>query len=1074
MTNSYVLGLDIGITSVGWGIIDKQDNVIDCGVRLFEEADASNNATRREKRGARRVKRRRQQRVLEMRRLLLKEGVIDALHFKPLKNPYDIRVKGLSHALSNDEIATALLNITKRRGSTLDVEDLLEEESEDEKNAKVTLANNTKEIIESGKHVCEIQRDRFNETGVVRGHQNIFKSEDYAKEARAMLEHQSLGESFIEQAVDLITRKRHYSEGPGSHESPTPYGRFRVDEDTGEITEVNLIEEMRGRCSVYPDEFRAPLKSFSAELFNFLNDLNNLRIAGAQSHLTVDQKNLLIEEIRKKGYLSPKKDPAKAIGKLLDINPELISGFRQDSKGNPIITEFLGYQQFLKAFKPLNASIDSYMDRIDEIAEVLTSNKLPSERKKAFGNLKLDTAVSEGLAEMTKFEKYHSLSLKAIGEITEELLITNKNQMEIITESNMVQETVPTRLSIDENAILSPVAKRAHRQALLVVEALQEKYGYFDSIVVETTRAKNSADEKKAIQDAQSRNKERKKEAEQLVENEYGDIISQRLSGTKKLKIRLYKEQNGQCAYTYNSLDLRRIVEGDDPYEIEHIIPYSVSMDNSYHNKVLVEHKANQIKGQKTPFGYFKSGQAYGTIQTYEAFKREVLQNNNYSRKKKDNLLNEEDITKFDNLEEFTARNLVDTSYAVRSLMSSMRKFYKGHAIPTKIFTIRGHVTNLFRNIGMNELYKDNPSIESIEDNPLFKDRGQYHHHAIDALIAARLSEQKLVKNLMKVHRSEKLNKETGEIVQDTTPLEDGKLIRFVKSLADFDPGQYRFSWKVDKKPNRQFSDETIYSTRNYEDKEFVIKKYKDIYDLDNKKLESVLFDKKEDLLVYKNDPKTFELLQQAYQQYAHEKKPFQAYMEEHGDLRKYSKKGNGPAITQLKYTDGKLGSHMDISHKYSAKDKKVVLQQITPYRTDFYKSPEGRIKFVTIRRAELRPKEAKDGTKYYSIDQNLYDKKLKEKDIAPEAEFLHTFNRNEIIELTFNNKGTITKEQWRFIVTNDDKANVIEVKPIENVSEKPQIRKSISDKVTNVEKIAVSPIGEKQKVNHEPLKLRV
>lgn len=49
MQNNYILGLDIGVTSVGWGIIDKQDNVIGKGVRLFEEADASNNEKRREK-----------------------------------------------------------------------------------------------------------------------------------------------------------------------------------------------------------------------------------------------------------------------------------------------------------------------------------------------------------------------------------------------------------------------------------------------------------------------------------------------------------------------------------------------------------------------------------------------------------------------------------------------------------------------------------------------------------------------------------------------------------------------------------------------------------------------------------------------------------------------------------------------------------------------------------------------------------------------------------------------------------------------------------------------------------------
>lgn len=60
MKRNYILGLDIGITSVGYGIIDFETrDVIDAGVRLFKEANVDNNEGRRLKRGARRLKRRR-------------------------------------------------------------------------------------------------------------------------------------------------------------------------------------------------------------------------------------------------------------------------------------------------------------------------------------------------------------------------------------------------------------------------------------------------------------------------------------------------------------------------------------------------------------------------------------------------------------------------------------------------------------------------------------------------------------------------------------------------------------------------------------------------------------------------------------------------------------------------------------------------------------------------------------------------------------------------------------------------------------------------------------------------------
>ena len=56
----------------------------------------------------------------------------------------------------------------------------------------------------------------------------------------------------------------------------------------GQIQQIDLIEKMRGKCSVYPNESRAPKMSLSAELFNFLNDLNNLTVDGEK--LTTEEK----------------------------------------------------------------------------------------------------------------------------------------------------------------------------------------------------------------------------------------------------------------------------------------------------------------------------------------------------------------------------------------------------------------------------------------------------------------------------------------------------------------------------------------------------------------------------------------------------------------------------------------------------------------------------------------------------------------------------------------------------------------------------------------------------------------
>ena len=69
--NKLVLGLDIGITSVGYGVIDMESNdFVDYGVRLFKEGTAEDNENRRTARSRRRLLSRRHTRIEDMKKLL--------------------------------------------------------------------------------------------------------------------------------------------------------------------------------------------------------------------------------------------------------------------------------------------------------------------------------------------------------------------------------------------------------------------------------------------------------------------------------------------------------------------------------------------------------------------------------------------------------------------------------------------------------------------------------------------------------------------------------------------------------------------------------------------------------------------------------------------------------------------------------------------------------------------------------------------------------------------------------------------------------------------------------------------
>lgn len=127
----YRLGLDIGITSVGWAVIEDNEKgepigIVDLGVRIFEAAEhpktgASLAEERSKKRSSRRRTRRRTHRVDRVKKLLVSYGIIDAEKLQTLYlnnnfNIYEIRVRALDYEISKYELSALLINFVKRRG----------------------------------------------------------------------------------------------------------------------------------------------------------------------------------------------------------------------------------------------------------------------------------------------------------------------------------------------------------------------------------------------------------------------------------------------------------------------------------------------------------------------------------------------------------------------------------------------------------------------------------------------------------------------------------------------------------------------------------------------------------------------------------------------------------------------------------------------------------------------------------------------------------------------------------------------------------------------------------------------
>ncbi|PSL46969.1 CRISPR-associated Csn1 family endonuclease [Salsuginibacillus halophilus] len=1031
----YTFGLDVGIASVGFGVIDENMNVVEAGVRLFPEADANENEGRRIKRGARRLQRRRKHRQERLNYLLKNYNF--PVDNPSEKNPYELRVKGLSEQLTESELIAALQHLIKRRGvHNVDADDGKEDHDESSLSTKDQIKQN--ERLLEDKHVCEVQLERLQANGEVRGHRNRFHTKDYVREAEQLMQtqqnyHQKIDHSFIQTLIQLLEQRRAYYEGPG----------FGSEYGWNQDTEL-WFEKMMGTCTYFPEETRAVKNSYSAELFNVLNDLNNLTLTRSEeTRVTEDEKEDLIQYV----FLASGKPTLKKIAKRLGIREEDIRGYRVDRSGKPEFN-MMEFSQRIQKVEPylLKESVEC----LDQIAEILTvwqdyDNKLA---KLQALELKYPETVLNKLAELN-FTGTHALSLKAIHYLLPDLWGTNKNQMELFSDYGLQPKKVQLHgmkqipHEYIHDLIISPVVKRSFIQSIRIINALRKKYGEPEEIVIELAREKNSDDQKQFLRKLQKENEAVNKQVREKL-----DEMGVEAKKGMFEKLRLWHYQDGHCMYSLKEIPIEDLVNNHTRYEVDHIIPRSVSFDDSQANKVLVHTGENQKKGNQTPFQYMKSGRS---AITYEAFKTHVLQlaksKEKVSKKKKEYLLEERDITKYDVQKEFINRNLVDTRYATREIMNLLQAYFKENETDVKVKSINGSVTNYLRKLWS-----------------LNKDRDiDYKHHAEDALVAAMAgylleNHNNFQEQAAMMKEEKKVDMETGEVLNEGEfAASFTEKMEKVKQIREFP--NYKYSHRIDQKPNRQLMNDTLYSTRKVEGEEYVIGKVADLYNPDNEKVKKQFDKNPESFLMYTHDPKTFEKLKVVMEQYKEFKNPLAAYHQEKETmLTKYSKKGNGPPVKSLKYYQKKLGDYKDLSHKFDSKDKRIVALSIKPFRLDMYYEG-GRYKFITIRYDDLQ--ETEDG---YVIDRTDYSEKLNAKQIESDSNFLFSLYKNDIFQMD---------GQWyRFIGVNNDGTNRIEVDLIQKKSEK-RLLPTIGKKINLIEKYHRNVLGDQFGASNEKLKFK-
>lgn len=740
---SKIIGLDIGIASVGWGVIDSdRQRIIDAGVRVFAKAEAPKTGSslaepRRLARSTRKRLRRRQHRLERLKDLFVTSGLIAKTEresvFRSAKHapsPWQLRSEGLTRQLSLEEWARALFHIARRRGF--------------KSNRKGQL--NDREV---GKLLAGLEENArlLKQGSYTTVGEMFFKHPKFAAKKRnhsASYEHTVARELLVHEVEILFERQRRFGNVGASKGLEDEF--LVIFSSQRSYDDNDQINRMRGSCTFEAKQPRAAKLSYSAELFVLASKCNSLRFAEegqAHHHLSEEQRRQLkglALQLSKLSYrqLRQKLDIPEA-SRFVGLNYTSAAKQGKDAE-EQVFIELKGFHALKKAIekscgKTAWANLAAKPTELDMIAEILSCWKTDANRQRELLAIGLSQALVDALIPLAVFSQFINLSTAAIHRLLPlmEQGIAYAQACDQIYPShdkparNHRQQLLPL-LPFED--IRNPVVFRALTQTRKLINAIIRKHGSPQRVNIELSQElSKSFQQRKSIENAQQQFRRQKERSCQQFASVYGHIPN----GYELHKFRLHQQQNGRCPYSGQPIDSQRLIEPGYT-EIDHILPWSRSFDDNLNNKVLVLSAENQQKADQTPFEYIAKQDP--TNLNWQRFKAEVA---DYPQAKRWRLLKQNLDPK--EAQALRQRNSTDASYIARYL----KKFIKQNL---KMTGSDRHPVQTSNRILSNYL--------KVRWG-LLKGRGQSdRYHGLDALVVAGISPS-LMQQLADASRGQEL-----------------------------------------------------------------------------------------------------------------------------------------------------------------------------------------------------------------------------------------------------------------------------------------------------------------------------
>ena len=777
--NKYRLGLDLGTNSIGWAAVSLDDNdepngVLGMGVRIFPDgrdaqSKTSNAVDRRIARGQRRGRDRYLKRRGELMEALVEFGLMPQNEPQRKKleqlNPYLLRVCALDQPLEPFELGRALFHLDQRRGFKSNRKAGGDEA--EGKNMGATIGELRQKIEDSGARTLgEFLAHRHENGETVR-----------AREGTGLYPDRSMYEAEFN-AIQKTQAPHHALNGE-------QWDRLR-----------ETIFFQRPLKPVHPGwcqfEFESEERRAARALpvfqeFRMLQEVGNLKVRdGFQPERSLNdrERERFLKRLRSGKDIDFRK-LTRDLGLPHGLTFNLARGGREKIDGDKSAAA-LGNKDLFGS-RWLNLSLP---ERNEIVRFLLDTEEPEAVKQKARKEWGLNDAQAEAVSKVSLVTGYGNLSEKAIRNILTHLeagmgydqaVVAAGYRHHSVFRNDGAHECLPYYgEALPRDAVGADPSKDPEKdgeparygrfpnptvniglnQLRRVVNRLIEVHGKPEEIIVELARDLKSNREQLRNYESQQK---KGREANQRFRNDLEDAEHAVTSEVLR-KLRLWEEQ-GQpqhrvCPYTGQNLSFSMVVSSQT--EIDHILPFSKTLDNSVANMVVCIASANRDKGNRSPYEAFGHGPQGYDYQEILARTKDFPSNKRWR-------FQSDALTQFEEEDRFLDRQLNETSYLSRSAKNYLAYLYdeKGEG-RNRVRAAPGRMTALLRRgWGLEGILR-----VTEEGEITGKQRDDHRHHAVDAFVVACTSQGLLQKFALAAGGSHNPEERLNAVPKDVLPWE--------------------------------------------------------------------------------------------------------------------------------------------------------------------------------------------------------------------------------------------------------------------------------------------------------------